>query len=164
MPPFKDDDGNWTAATADKSTGKYTYGNKNGTGSKVTSRFRPKGAHPPPAVFGDPRKLFTSTGLTAEKVELAKLKFNEGLGLGVDDTTFDDAKNLLFEGDALSAAKVKEEFGDIDLLGVDALDWFKGEKNSYDYGIYKDFSQRAHVVEMITTTVKFEHHEKNHRS
>ena len=144
MRPFKDDDGNWTAATADKSTGKYTYGNKNGTGSKVTSRFRPKGAHPPPAVnhrdmkvdlpmnfihvFGDPRKLFTSTGLTAEKVELAKLKFNEGLGLGVDDTTFDDAKNLLFEGDALSAAKVKEEFGDIDLLGVDALDWFKGEK------------------------------------
>ena len=176
MRPFKNDDGNWTAATADKSTGKYTYGNKNGTGSKVTSRFRPKGAHPPPAVnhrdmkvdlpmnfihvFGDPSKLFTSTGLTAEKVELAKLKFNEGLGLGVDDTTFDDAKNLLFEGDALSAAKVKEEFGDIDLLGVDALDWFKGEKNSYDYGLYKAFSQRAHVVEMITTTVKFEHHEK----
>ena len=144
MPPFKDDDGNWTAATADKSTGKYTYGNKNGTGSKVTSRYRSKGEHPPPAVnhrdmkvdlpmnfihvFGDPRKLFTSTGLTAEKVELAKLKFNEGLGLGVDDTTFDDAKDLLFEGEALSAAKVKEEFGDIDLFGVDALDWFKGEK------------------------------------
>ena len=37
-------------------------------------------------------------------------------------------KDLLFEGEALSAAKIKEEFGDIDLFGVDALNWFKGEK------------------------------------
>ena len=34
------------------------------------------------------------------------------------------------------------------------------EKNSYEYGVYKTFSQRAQVVEMITTTVKFKHHDK----
>ena len=34
------------------------------------------------------------------------------------------------------------------------------ERNSYEYGVYKTFSQRAQVVEMITTTVKFKHHDK----
>jgi hypothetical protein len=111
-------------------------------------------------VFGDPYKLFSDQGVTDENILVARKQFNEGLELGENFSIFDGAKELLYEDGALSGEKIKEEFGGIDLRGDDALDWYKGEKNSHSYGVYHAFSQRAKVVEMLCKSAKFNHHPK----
>ena len=113
MRPFKNAQGVLTVATADQTTGKYTCGHKNGSGTMTTTKFRPKAPPPPTAqnhgemevdlplafihVFCDPNKLYGPDGLTIAKLEVAKLKFNEGLELPEDCTIFDDAEDLLLE-------------------------------------------------------------------
>ena len=111
-------------------------------------------------VFCDPNKLHHPDGVTNAKLQVAELQLNEGLELAGGCNIFDDAKDLPLGDGALSEGKIKEESGDFGLLGGGALEWYKGEKNRYEYGVYKYYSNRAKVVEMLSKSVVFKHYNR----